>query len=213
MREIGGLAVLLAVAGLNALWFHAAGESYLEWFLDNGAIVALVFGVVSAAVDLDSHPDLIAAAPLHYARGVVGAIGLEVTMAFWALSGDERSDAELATGPRLRLLDMVLAMAFMGCLALALFAWAVVVAPLQYFVNLVCGAPARVALASGTTAWRVRRDALHTEYLKAPKGLADAGLEQARERGDAVEVTWAAKPVTVTAAIAAALLFGASQLV
>lgn len=208
---MGGFAALVALAAVDALWFDVAGGDYLDWFLENGAIVALVFGVVSAAVDLDAHPGLVAAAPLHYARGVVGAIGLELSMAFWALFGDEDRDANLV--------DVVLAAAFMFALAAALLAWALVVAPLQYFVNLVCGAPARVALKSDTTAWRIRRSALHTEYLKTPKltapfadPAAKADLEAARARGDATEITWAARPVTVTAAIAAAVLFGVSAL-
>jgi hypothetical protein len=212
LRELGGLVALLALAGVNALWFHAAGDDYFGWFLDNGALVGFLFGIVSAAVQLDSHPDLVAAAPLVYVRGVVGAIGLEISMALWALFGDGERDGHV--------IDVVLAAAFMVALALALLAWALVVAPLQYLVNLVCGAPARVALGSHTTAWRVRRSALHTEYLKTPKlsepfadPAARADLEQARARGDATEITWAARPVTTTAAVAAAVLFGVSQLV
>src|SRR4051794_6807806 len=70
-RELLGLAVLLALAAVNALWFSAAGSDYLQWFLDNGALVALVFGVVTTAVDLDRNPGLIAANPLGFEIGVV----------------------------------------------------------------------------------------------------------------------------------------------
>jgi len=81
--------------------------------------------------------------------------------------------------------------------------WALVIAPLQYFVNLLCGAPARVALASRTTMYRVQRSPSHTEYINARKDSPEV---------DGTELTFAGRPVSFTAAIAAALLWALSVL-
>ena len=208
--ELLGLAVLLALAALNALWFSWAGGDYFRWFLDNGAIVALVFGVVTTAVDLDRNPGLIAANPLGFEIGVV-RVFLELSTTLWGMFGAPRDDraleavglTEVQTRFRSRLLDYVLSNLFLFILGAAMVAWALVIAPLQYFVNLVCGAPARVALASRTTMYRVQRTPSHTEYVNAPKDTP--GL-------NGTELTFATRPVSFTAAIAAAALWALSQL-
>jgi hypothetical protein len=209
-RELLGLLVLLALAAVNALWFSLAGGDYFRWFLDNGALVALVFGVVTTAVDLDRNAGLIAANPLGFEIGVV-RVFLELSSSLWGMFGAPRSDraledlglTEVQTRFRSRLFDYLLSNLFLFVLAAAMLAWALVVAPLQYFVNLVCGAPARVALASRTTMHRVQPTPSHTEYVNAPKDSPEV---------DGAELTFASRPVSFTAAIAAALLFGLSQL-
>jgi hypothetical protein len=209
-RELLGLLVLLALAAVNALWFSLAGGDYFRWFLDNGALVALVFGVVTTAVDLDRNPGLIAANPLGFEIGVV-RVFLELSSSLWGMFGAPRSDrqledlglTEVQTRFRSRLLDYLLSNLFLLVLAAAMLAWALVIAPLQYFVNLVCGAPARVALASRTTMYRVQLTPSHTEYVNAPKDSPEV---------DGSELTFASRPVSFTAAIAAALLFALSQL-
>jgi hypothetical protein len=210
LKQLAGLAILLALVGINALWFDAAGRSYFTWYLDNGALIALVFGVVSVAVELDGHPELIAAGPIRFVLGIV-AVFLELTTSFWAMFGRAHGD---------RAFDTVLAAVFAVVFALAMLAWALVVAPLQFFLNLVAGAPARTALASSSTVWRVQTDATHTEYVYGPKDLSEVTDRDEAQRladglaaGTVTQTTFAAKPVALTNAIAAALLFGASQLV
>jgi hypothetical protein len=44
--------------------FAALGGDYLDWYVRNGFIIALVFSVVAVAVDLDRQVELIAAHPL-----------------------------------------------------------------------------------------------------------------------------------------------------
>jgi hypothetical protein len=226
LSELAALAVLVALVAINAFWFDAAGESYFEWFLANGSLIALLFGVVSATVDLDDNPSLIAADPLNFAIGVV-RVFLELSTSLAALFGAPRSSAaleaaglsELQTRFRWPLLDIVLAYAFLAVFALAMFAWSLVVAPLQYWVNLVCGAPARTALASGRTVWRVRRSERHTEYVIAPKDESELSAGDARDLEEkragklASEISFATRPVTLTAGIAAAALLGVSQFV
>jgi hypothetical protein len=210
LKELAGLAILVALVAANALWFDVAGRSYFAWYLDNGGLIALVFGVVSVAVELDGHPELVAASPIRFVLGIV-AVLLELSTSFWAMFGWAHGD---------RTADTLVAAVFAVVFSLAMLAWALVVAPLQFFLNLVAGAPARTALASSTTVWRVQVDATHIEYVHGPKDLDEVtDRDEAQQLADGLaagkvtETTFAAKPVALTSAIAAALLFGASQLV
>jgi hypothetical protein len=100
-------------------------------------------------------------------------------------------------------LDFVITLAFAIVLALGMVAWLVLVVPAQYFVYLIAGAPAREALASPRRAWvRVTRGQI--EIVRAPKqqeipdGYSESGIS--------------AKPITLTASLAAIILFALSQL-
>ena len=89
------------------------------------------------------------------------------------------------------------------------------IAPLQYWANLVCGAPAREALASSKTLW-LAESAHQNEFLLAPKDPSEFQQrepEKARKEGQMTELGFAAKPVSFTSGIATAVLFGISQLV
>lgn len=98
------------------------------------------------------------------------------------------------------LISMVMAVAFF----LLCVAWLWVAAPLQYVVNLVAGAPARLALTAGSRVW----------YRVAPRTIAVAELEvDASPQEGFVESGFSAKPVTFTTLVAAGLLFLASFLV
>jgi hypothetical protein len=217
-----GLVILAALAAINYLWLGALGVDYFDSYLESGFLVSLVFGVVAVAIDLDSQPNLIAAHPGIYLaetfvllRNLAGA--LEV------LFERPRSERTLAQAGlavmgyryRLRTLDLALSWLFMLSFAAATLAWALLIAPLQYWLYLVCAAPAREALASSKTLWVVR-SATGNELLFAPKDpneFEKRELQKAHEQGDMTEVGFAAKPVSFTAAIATAVLFGISRFV
>ena len=126
----------------------------------------------------------------------------------------EKADAEDAAARAAReeaepphnlgFVDVWLALAFIVSFFLVYFAWVLLVAPLQYVVNLFAGAPSRCALASPERAW-VRFTPREDEIVHGDKS-GDPGK-------DAVESGFSAKPVTYTAAVASALLFGVSKLV
>jgi hypothetical protein len=136
----------------------------------------------------------------------------ELKQRFAAISREAgpRPESVAATGevgvtPKgLGLVDVLLGSLFGPALLLVFVAWLLVVAPLQFVVNLAAGAPARLALASPARAWyRITSQEIHVEEaLKS-----DAVPEGATESG------FSAKPVTFTAAIASALLFAVSRLV
>ena len=65
----------------------------------------------------------------------------------------EDTPAESQVPTAMPVLDVVVAMLFALTFSLATLAWLVLVVPLQYFVYLVTGAPARVACASPSRAW------------------------------------------------------------
>jgi hypothetical protein len=217
-----GLLILAAVSAINSLWLKALGVDYFESYLQSGFLVSLLFGVVAVAIDLDSNPNLIAAHPFHYGGGVLELYS-KVYAALSNVLRPPRSDRRLAEAGlptmglryRSRTLDLALTLLFTWSFFAATVAWAVLVAPLQYWVNLVCGAPAREALASSRTLWVVR-SANRTELLFAPKDPDEferCELAKAHQQGEMTEVGFAAKPVSFTAAISAAVLFGVSQLV
>ena len=98
------------------------------------------------------------------------------------------------------LTSMVLAIAFF----LLCVAWLWVAAPLQYVVNLVAGAPARLALTAGSRVW----------YRVAPRKITVEELDaDASPPEGFVETGFSAKPVTFTTLVAAGLLFLTSFLV
>jgi hypothetical protein len=100
-------------------------------------------------------------------------------------------------------LDHVITMAIALVLSLGLLAWTALVVPAQYFVYVIAGAPAREALSSPQRVWlKVTRGAI--EFDKTPKvrGIPDGASESGIST----------KPVTLTAALAAIMLFALSRL-
>jgi hypothetical protein len=250
-----GLLLLGGLAALDWLVFRALFDSdYLRWYLENGSLIGIVFGLVTLAWgDLNKLTGLVSAHPLEYLATCV-ALGTLPSMAAGAGLESDRLHAvnrmRAATRELNRQLDELMASAgvtdelkqqlarirgigqgaesaaeepepdvpprglgFVDVVLGALFgyaflvifaAWLLVVAPLQFVVNLAAGAPARRALASPARAWSlVTPHEIHVEEaLKS-----DAVPEGATESG------FSAKPVTFTAAIASGLLFAVSRLV
>jgi hypothetical protein len=220
---LAGLAVLATVTTIDFLLFRALGANYFDWYLHSGFVILLLFGVVTIAVDLDRHVGLISAHPLSYAAETAWVLANLSGAIAQQLLTRERPDRDLADGPygslqsrfRLPALDRALALLFALAIATAMLAWVLIVAPLQYWVNLVCGAPARVALASPDTLWEVER--LGRVQLafggKDQRDVLEQKLEDTHERGEVTEVGFAARPVAFTAAISATVLFVISRFV
>jgi hypothetical protein len=103
----------------------------------------------------------------------------------------------------LPVVDVLLAMLFAAAFFLASIAWLLVVVPVQYFVYLVTGAPARVAAASPTRA---------TVEIEGPRIAIGEDFKSDPLPTGAIESGFTAKPVSFTAAITTAVLFAVSQL-
>jgi len=177
---------------------------------------------VGYAISLDTRRRLIVVHPGIYAGDVFMLLS-GVSASVGTLFGSPRSDRALAKdglqflGRRFRpeSVDLALTWLFTLSFGAAMLAWIVLIAPLQYWVNLVCGAPAREALASSQTLWLLDSPN-RIEFIRAPKDpneYQQRELEMAREQGKLTELVFAATPVTFTSAIATAVLFGVSQMV
>jgi hypothetical protein len=255
-----GLAVIAGLVALDSVVFRTAFDSnYFHWYLANGTLIGIVFGLITLAWgDLNKMATLISAHPHDYVSTcfhlatlpMLGASALVETRSTWQLrrrkerdefepkiarlerlladpelpedqrqqlaeqvkpirasydrltaelEAAEQDDAPKVAPPRgLGPLDVLLAILFSFAFLLLVVAWLLVIAPLQYVVNLVAGAAARRALASP---FRVS--------IRSTPG-ADVAARSSKERdlpAGAIESKFSTSPVTFTSAVASALLF------
>jgi hypothetical protein len=187
-----------AVMAIDALVFHALDSNYLRWYIENGSAIALVTAFLSLVVDLDLIGDLVSAHPIAYLRGAFRVLAVWFT----ALGAAFRPSPGARYGPPEVVLPGLfdaLASALLALgLSVLLFAWLLVVVPVQYFVFLVCGAPARTFSTGGQTLWLT------------PGGELVVGNKSATPPAGWLEQSVANKPVRLTNAFAAAALFGLS---
>ncbi|MGH3020785.1 MAG: hypothetical protein ACRDNR_11600 [Gaiellaceae bacterium] len=234
------MALLVGMALLNEFAFRAWLDSaYLRWYVEHGAVISLVFGLVTLAWgDIDKQTNLISAHPEDYAVASLSLLLLPLSALATMLepgreqwrriralrrsAPDPAAEAlkehgipvdlpstqapepdDVPTGvPRI---DLLLAVLFVLLFVLAFFAWLLVIAPVQYFVYVITGAPARAACASPARSYFYKREGSLLFYGKLAK-WRDLPT-------GAIESGFSARPVTFTAAITAAALFAASTLV
>jgi peptidoglycan/LPS O-acetylase OafA/YrhL len=196
-KPLNALAVGLLLAGLVAAdygAFQLFDRNYFDWYISNGSLIALAVAVVAVAVELDQRPSLISARPGVYLGAWVEIPG-ETLLSFSDLVRGVDPDPD--AGPLDALITGVVAIIFAGLW----LCWLVVIAPLQYFVTLLAGAPARRARASGRRTWVERRSGTTVigtgPIEQMPNGSQEIGL--------------ARRPVSATSTLTAALLFAVSQ--
>lgn len=180
------LLVLLAVDhNIFLAWF---GTSHLQWYVSVGAGIGVVTSVASLAWgDLERHPGLVSAHPLDYLGSCMQLVGLPIH----ALGTHLRRDG---SQPRPgTALDALLAIPVVLLLVAALVAWLVVIAPPQYFLHLVCGAPARLFTQSTRQTVATMRDG----QLMVGETAADSPVPAGWWSG-----TLAKKPVATTSLFA-----------
>ena len=135
-----GITVLLLLIGANHWLFERLFcVTYLQWYLGNAAVIGIgsaVFATVWGV--LDDHPEVISAHPMRFA----GAYFRLIALFLFALSNGLRGPSEAPN------FDSIVGMLLTAIVALVVVIGIVVVAPLQYFVFLVCGAPGRLMLRS-----------------------------------------------------------------
>jgi hypothetical protein len=250
-----GLVALAALVALTELAFRAVFDTdYFRWYLANGALIAVVFGLLTLAWGdlLNKQTYLISAHPVEYAAASVSLLVFPFAALGAALQTRRRPRPELVAEMRktpdavrsnleelltsthaseslraeilgrfparepaeaevdedlptgVPVVDMFLAIVFALAFAAAVATWLLVIVPLQYFVYLVTGAPAREACGSATRAVFFREG----NELVTQETFKDADLPEG-----AVESGFSVRPVSFTAAITAAVLFAVSQLV
>jgi hypothetical protein len=213
LKTLLWLAAFVGLVALDEAVFRLLlDRSYLRWFLENGVYVGLAFAIVTLAWgDLNRLTGLISAHPLEYAL----ACAAVVEVSFHGVTAmhrppepgeDRRLTGWDGFGGRpigLGWLDNVLSALFAVVMWILGFGWLLVFAPLQYFVTLLAGAPARQAVASPGRAWfRASGTDMHVYQVRA-----DGGDDPADEvPDDAVESGFTAKPVTFTSVLSTGLL-------
>ncbi|MBI4474991.1 MAG: hypothetical protein HY646_20155 [Acidobacteria bacterium] len=139
MRFITGLSLLVGLAFFdNFLFTSYLNRTYLDWYLNNGVFIGLVTSVVSMTwSDMTEMTGIISAHPFTYINACRRFIGLPI----FVLGTNTRPNQE-GDNPR-SAFDTLMTIPFVLMLTVVMVAWFVVVAPLQYFVFLICAAPAR----------------------------------------------------------------------
>ena len=193
-----GWTILGVAIAANYLVFRAfLDTNYFSWYLANGALISLVFGFVSLAVRLDDYPNLVSSNPMRY---LYACLTLNLHL-FVAWNQVIAVDPEHASGLLLsKLFDLVISLLAWIAVAVAFVGWLLVVAPIQYIPYAVLGAPARNA-------------------LRNPSGPAfdpetDTTIPVSAEASKTGHVIgYVEKPVALTAALTAAVLWTLSEFV
>ena len=209
-----GWPLLAGIALLDLVVFAVLGLSYPAWYLANGALLSLGVPILSAVgIDLNRRYGLISAHPMYF-------IGAWIVIAFgWSnIWVPTSAQPKYLAGTRSVGLDHAISAVLGKLLGLGLVAWFLVAGPPQYVLNLVCGAPARAALASGMVVW----DSEELDYQKDPDGsvrtnswkqdtkVLDAMAPKPHEAAN--RLGFDVKPVSVTYSLAAVLLFAVNAL-
>jgi hypothetical protein len=137
---LAGLAILLALLVVDqwvfSTWFKT---THLNWYLANGALIGLVSSITSMAWgDMNKHMGLISPHPFDYIGACLQLAGLPIYTLGTHLRNNKTGHKPQA------LFDFILTILFLLGLVGMVIIWMVVVVPLQYFLYLVCGAPARI---------------------------------------------------------------------
>jgi hypothetical protein len=144
-KPANALLVLLVLAGLVAaadVVFAQLGHHYFSWYLAQGGLISVTVSAIAFATDLDQDPYRVSAHPARY----IGAWMRVPGETFTKLAQLVRSDD--AAG-----LDAIITGLIGLCLIPLWIGWLIVIAPIQYFLTVVAGAPARCAATGDGHTW------------------------------------------------------------
>lgn len=207
------LAVMVGLVILNQ-WLvrYLFKASYLGLYLKYGYLISLGFTLITLVINLDHNKDLISSHPFRYANACLSLIRVPLQVVGAEVRREVGQLPETHPGPKdssawdtpaqifralMSILDHFFSGFFSILFILLVSIWLWVVAPLQYAVYLICGAPARVLSKAH------RRPALH-ETEQNPLALpADETLALPLN----AEIDYFNKPVRMTSALAVLLLW------
>jgi len=204
---LGGWAILGLILAADMLVFAWLGASYPAWYLANGALLAFGVSLLSAVgIELDRAHDLISAHPGYYLWGWV-----RVGSAWSEVWDPTQLQPRVPTiGARSVTADRLISRSMLLLARVALVGWFLVAGPLQYVLNLLCGAPARAALGSGQVVWEWEERSADDQVVglrTVSHSASDAKPDRAAQR-----VGWDVKPVSATYAVAGFVLFAVGRL-
>jgi hypothetical protein len=133
---------LAAICLLNSIIIQkvlaVSPRRYLDWYIATGPFIGLAVAAFGAAwKDLDRNIGLVSANPRTYILACSKLAGLPM----FSLGGHLKSKGH-------NLWDLLAGTPLIIVFIVASFAWLVLIAPLQYFLFLVCAAPSRLVLRS-----------------------------------------------------------------
>lgn len=193
----GSLVLLALLVIANIVFFdEVLGFSYPTMWLEQGSMFALSIALIALVwTELDTqHPDLISAHPGHYLITcfvILSGIFMAVANSIPRRGFISASRAPTSTVVRM-VYDTFVALALYVVIALLAMVWLLAVAPAMYFTVLISGAPARLARLVSAPEFTLARSS------PGPNGSTNREF---------FTLTFARKPVTVTAALTAVVLW------
>jgi hypothetical protein len=195
LYRLGALVLLGGLVVLSWWIFRAAGHDYWTFWLKSGPVIGLATAAFGWAWGgLDRNPGLVSTDPLDYLGACLQVVGLPLD-AFGGHLDHENHERPVAVTDTL--LVIPLALVFL----VAVLAWMVLIAPVQYFAFLVFGAPSRIALASRFRVY-ARLDGTRLHY----RGGTALAPEAHRNDDGWWDASMRDRPVTVASAFMAAAL-------
>lgn len=138
---------LFALVGVSNLIFdYGLNINYFEWYLEYGAKIS--WGTALFALfwgDLNESPLFISSHPSEYIGGYAMLLSDLFLMQAVITVAKQKSDPPIISNYTL---DSMLALLLNILLTLLVLTWVIVIAPIQYFVFIVCGAPVRQIICS-----------------------------------------------------------------
>jgi hypothetical protein len=191
--------VLLAFIGLiilhRYLFRHFWDLDYLGWYLHNGAQISWLVALMTLIWgDLNKNAMMISPRPLEYLVGYSLLLGV----LFNSLAPIGRTQV-VDQGPvtSYRAVDQIISTIVLIAFTILLFAWTVVIVPVQYFVFFLCGAPGRLMM------YAKERPIVRLGF---PYKVELIGSDKETPSGW-WETSLAQKPVAITAAFAGMFLW------
>ena len=192
---VAGMLIILIQIAFNWWVFQFLFNiTYLDWYLKNGSLIGVASAFLALVwVNLNKLTGLISTHPLDYIDACRQLAGLPMIVIGTHLGKNRGERASIS------LFDMILSVPIVLIVMIGVIIWFIVIVPVQYFVYLISGAPARLMVRSDRRVvaqlelGKVRWMEINTSD-DVPKGWWDASLSD--------------DPVVITNLIAALLLFG-----
>lgn len=206
------LGIIIGVIFLDWILFAVLfKQNFFAWFLKNGSVISLATGFLGLVwKDLKARIGLIASHPSAYYAACLQLVGVFIVSAGSTGSGKPRElpfDIGLNNRPS-EILDNVFYTLLSLLMAVICVAWLVIAAPINYFVILIAGAPARQELRGKLVSTSVYEEK-HGDRFRGGAGslhILDP-LAEPKLAAAATPISFARDPFTVTQATSAVILW------
>lgn len=206
------LGIIIGAICLDWILFSILfNQNFFTWFLKNGAVISLATGFLGLVwKDLKARIGLIASHPSAYYAACLQLVGVFLYSAGSTGSGEPRElpfDIGLNNRPS-EILDSVLYILLSLLMGLMCVAWLVIAAPINYFVVLIAGAPARQELRGKLVSTSIYEET-HGSRFRGGAGslhILDP-LVEPELASAATPMSFARDPFAVTQAISAVILW------